>query len=133
MYNMQKYVYICEFTEVVKHNNKAPRKPAPNLKTGRRSIFLSEANPHPPLKRNLGSEQCLAVPCLLKMNSSPHICASTDRRVVSFSFAPEVLPFRDMMGILQTPRENLGKTTAKHESYPGRGGGWGAWSPLPIG
>ena len=55
MYNMQKYVYICEFTEVVKHNNKAPRKPAPNLKTGRRSIFLSEANPHPPPKRSLGS------------------------------------------------------------------------------
>ena len=68
MFTMQKCVYICEFTEVT-HNNKAPRKPAPNLKTGRRSIFLSEANPHLHPKGTSGHEQCLAAPCLLKMNS----------------------------------------------------------------
>ena len=72
---MQKYADICDSTEVTKHNNKAPRKPAPKLNTGRRPIFLPEANPHLHPEGISGHEECLAVPCLLKMNGfTSYVC-----------------------------------------------------------
>ena len=60
------------------------------------------------------------------------MCVSTDHRVVSFSFAPKVLPSRDMMGVLQIPRETLGRAIAK-AIQAGAGGAGGGQPPQPIG